>query len=249
MMRCFIFLFFVFVNAGCHSQAVDSQIVLVNIDTLNRAGIATEISVINALNPRVIAIDVNFSGRENPEQDLLLFNALDQCKNLVMACEIDKFAEQRFNYGFFSVESEPEFVVNARIGFVNVILETDDLRTLKRFSTVKNVAGKLVYHLAVETAFAYDSTKTSKFVRNHSNIVEVDYRDGKGDFRRITSKEVFSGDLIKEDIEGKIVMFGYLGPLEEDMFYTPLNKAGAPARPDMYGVEYLAYIVAQVLRE
>jgi CHASE2 domain-containing sensor protein len=54
-----------------------------------------------------------------------------------------------------------------------------------------------------------------------------------------------NGNITKKDIEGKIVMFGFLGPGNEDKFFSPLNTN--PNEPDMYGLEYLANVVAQVL--
>ena len=40
-------------------------------------------------------------------------------------------------------------------------------------------------------------------------------------------------------------MLSFLGPGNEDKFFTPLNTDNK--NPDMYGIEYLANIVAQVL--
>jgi CHASE2 domain-containing sensor protein len=42
-------------------------------------------------------------------------------------------------------------------------------------------------------------------------------------------------------------MIGFLGPGDQDKFITPLNTN--PNEPDMYGLEYLANIVAQVLED
>ena len=48
-------------------------------------------------------------------------------------------------------------------------------------------------------------------------------------------------------MEGRIVIFGYLGPWDLNKVVTPLNTGGR--KPDMYGVEYLANIVCQVLEQ
>ena len=83
------------------------------------------------------------------------------------------------------------------------------------------------------------------FVRNNPNIVALDHKNGRRKFKTFSSSVVLKGKLTKSDVEGKIVMMGFLGPGNRDKFFTPLNSN--PNEPDIYGLEYLANIVAQVI--
>lgn len=162
-----------------------------------------------------------------------------------MASLMGDFDEITNDYNTFVNESEPQFLEGAKTGFINTVLENDELNTLKRFFVSGVVTGKKEYHFSVQIAMLYDSIKTMEFIQQNNNIVDVDYKYGNRKFKKISPREVLSEKITKEDIEGKIVIMGFLGPGNEDKFYTPLNKN--PNEPDMYGVEYLANIVAQIL--
>ncbi len=237
--------FFILCTFKCISQSHEGNIVLINVEHLDRAGIAREISIVNSLNPKVIAIDLQFDISRHDEKDTKLVNALWKCKNLVMASLVNNLGGKIF----ISSASQAEFISRqGQTGFINTLLEDDNNRTLKRFTVwEKESYGDRVreYHFAVRTAMAYDSMKATEFIKAHPKIVDVDYKGGKRKFKKYSSKEVFGGKLTKKDIEGKIVMLSFLGPGNEDKFFTPLNKD--KKNPDMYGLEYLAYIVAQVL--
>jgi len=64
---------------------VDSNVVLVNIGSLNRAGIAKEIEIINKYEPKVLGIDSFFRTPKDEKQDSLLIESLSNVKNLVLA--------------------------------------------------------------------------------------------------------------------------------------------------------------------
>lgn len=87
--------------------------------------------------------------------------------------------------------------------------------------------------------------KTSNFIQSHERLVDLNFKKGVRKFKTFSVTDVLNGKLTKKEIEGKIVMMGFLGPGNEDKFYSPLNKNSK--EPDMYGVEYLANIVAQIL--
>jgi CHASE2 domain-containing sensor protein len=243
MKNLFVYAIIVISLSKCNSQSVD-KIVLVNVGNLDRGAIAHEISILNALNPRVVAIDLQFRELKEPEADAKLTSALWNCKNLVMTSAIHNLANEKFiglnNHSQFS---PPQ----VKSGFINAILEEDKNRSLKRFliQDIETVGAKRVeYHFGIKTAMAYDSLKTLKFIASHSKTADVDYKKGRRAFRKVSAEEVLNGKLTENDIAGKIVLIGFLGPGTEDKFYTPLNKG--QNSPDMYGL-YLANITAQVL--
>lgn len=232
------------INFSCKSQVADQDIVLVNVGNLDRAGIANEIMIINQLNPKVIAIDLEFSKDTEYTKDLRLMQALDNCKNLVMISVIENYTGEDIEYKGFTFGSLPNFLTNAKTGFGNTLLR-DEQDILMRFSLWEKVSGRTEYHFSIKTAMAYDSVKSINFVNSRPKIVDVDYKNGTRRFRTFLPSEILNKEINRINIEGKIVMLGFLGPGNEDKFFTPLNKN--PNEPDMYGLEYLANIVAQVL--
>ena len=229
---------------SCKAQDITQNIVLVNVDSLEREGIANVISEVNERNPRVIAIDLRFVESKGAN-DLILINALDRCKKLVMSSVINNFGNGAM---IISNMSSSQFMPShARTGFVNVVQEKDEFNTVEKFLVLqKDFNGKTEYHFSVRTAMIYDSLKSMQFVTSHSAITKIDFKGGRK-FKVISSKEILSTDISDNDIKDKIIIIGFLGPGIEDKFYTPLNSKRAPNEPDMYGAEYLANIVAQVL--
>ncbi|MEQ8359415.1 MAG: CHASE2 domain-containing protein [Cytophagales bacterium] len=230
--------------SSCEAQgSFEQDIALVNLSDLDRGKISEVINIINSKQPDVVAIDVQFYGREKPSDDYKLLLALEHCKNLVMISLIANYdGRKEKDYTEFTYGSMPEFLIGAKTGFANVILEND--RSLRKFSIYEKVKGKIEYHFAIQVAMSFDSIKTMEFIRSKPRIVNVDYVAGKG-LKVFSADDVLQERVSQNDIRGKIVMFGFLGPGDEDKFYTPLNEN--PNEPDMYGLEYLANIVAQVL--
>ncbi|MFZ6008715.1 MAG: CHASE2 domain-containing protein [Bacteroidota bacterium] len=232
---------------SCKSQIFEPKIILVNVQGTDRAGYAKVIDKIDSLRPRVVSIDLQFSEYTEYEKDTRLFQALDNCDNLVMISVIEDYTGEAEEYVRFTYGSQPIFLMNAVTGFGNTILEQDELLTLKRFSTFEKVSGSVEYHFSIRTAMKFDSLKTIEFVNNNPRIIDIDYAGGNREFKKLKWTDFAGGKVLEDDIAGKIVMIGFLGPGDIDKFFTPLNTK--KERPDMYGIECLANIVAQVLED
>lgn len=234
---------------SCKSQKVGQDvIVLINVERLDRAGIANELSIINSFNPKVVAIDLQFSQDTEYDKDIRLMQSLDKCKNLIMVSIIKGYTGEDVPYtSGFDYGSLPNFTTNAKTGFANTILEKDDFQTIRKFSTVENMDGYYQYHFGVRVAMAFDSLKAVDFIKNNPRIVDIDYQGEKRNFKIFSASQVLDKKVSRKDIEGKIVMVGFLGPGDEDKFFTPLNKKRDASKPDMYGIECWAHVVAQVL--
>jgi adenylate cyclase len=208
------------------------------------------ISKINTLNPKVISLDIAFPEYTGNTDDKSLYQALRNVKKLVLPSEISSEGKDYQGQEIISVylTCAPEFFVpETKTGFVSVKVEKDQIQIPKQFIVWQkgSYSEDIYHHFSVVTAMAFDSLKASSFVQSHERLVDMDYKKGKRKFRTFSASEILSGKLTKSDIEGKIVMMGFLGPGNKDKFFTPLNKDSK--EPDMYGVEYLANIVAQIL--
>jgi CHASE2 domain-containing sensor protein len=229
----------------CCKHAVEDQIVLVNI-AMDKERFAGELEGINAFDPKVVAIDLQIFADADPYKDTMLVAALRKTGNRVMVRIIDNFGSGGDDAYQGFVESSPVFLAGAKTGFANTIIDENEKRTLSRFATEKCVGGKKEYHFGVRVAMAFDSLRTMKFLDRYcGDPTDVDFKNGSRHFKTFNSEDIFGKKVLREDIEGKIVMFGFMGPGSEDKFYTPLNTHAD--EPDMYGVEYLANIVAQIM--
>lgn len=240
-----IFVLFIGIQLSCSSQIAENNIVLIGVDTLDREGISKVISIVNGLKPQVIAIDVQFVNETDHKKDWSLFNELTKCKNLIMGSAIWNYTGKDLTYDRFFNETEPQFLINAKTGFTNAIFTNDKHHKLIKFSSHEKVNGNLQYHFSIAVAMAFDSLKAVHFVKNSPKVVDIDFRNGKRKFKTFPSSDILGRKLTFEDIEGKIVMLGFLGPGDEDKFFTPLNTKSDV--PDMYGLEYLANVTAQIL--
>lgn len=240
-MRLFRFLLLPAMIVGsCHSQPTENNIVLINTGPYNKGTIAKLISKVNALNPKVISLDIAFPYYDGSNDDISLSMALDKCNNLVMATTV----ESDEGGVYFALTSSGEFTpVRKKTGFVSAKVEEAQIKIPKQFIVQqKDFDGYTEYHFSVQTAMSFDSLATAIFIDNNPQTADVDYKNGNRKFKTFSTSDVLNGSLTNKDVEGKIVMVGFLGPGDTDKFYTPLGT-----RPEMYGVEYLANIVAQVL--
>jgi len=235
---------------SCHSQTADDKIVLINVEDYDKGRIAKLISKINTLTPKVISLDIAFPKYTGGIDDKSLYLALRNAKKLILPSEISSEGQDYQGNEIISVYltcAGEFFVPNAKTGFVSVELNKNQRQIPKHFivSQKGSYSEDIYYHFSVVTAMAFDSLRASRFVQSHERLMDVDFKNGKRKFRTLSATEILNGNLIKSEIEGRIVMLGFLGPGEQDKFFTPFNSN--PSKPDMYGLQYLANIVAQVL--
>lgn len=227
----------------CTAQKENTNIILINVGVLNRSEIAQLLKKIDTLQPKVIGIDIIFEDSKRDEDSDLVFTLME-VNNLVM-CRTIKGFKNGLNIGYddYSSESIPEFLVNASTGFNNAIIEDRDMPVLKEFSLFEKVRNSVEYHFAVQTSMLFDSLKTINFINRNEKIVQVKYssmtkfRIYQG-YKLVANKEYLS----EEEVRDKIVLFGFVGPGSEDRFYTPDGNR-------IYGVEYLASIIHQILED
>jgi len=236
------------------SENADTNIVLVNIGDLDRAGIAAMVNRINEFNPRVIGIDAFFRKPKDKFGDSLLADAFSKVKNLVLVSKVNKCDGQICD----TLEtSHPMFSQYAETGMSNMISEGyDKFKTSREFSkfeiyrkkerfydsdgneqvrqvdTVElDFAAKLAGYVNPEAVTALLKRKDTVEVINYSGNIEI-----LGDINPNASIKYFAYDVHQifeaedlSNLKDKIVLLGYLGPnfgkvTWEDRFFTPLNE-------------------------
>jgi CHASE2 domain-containing sensor protein len=237
------------ITNSCHSQPLEDDIVLINVGDYNKGRIAELISKINTLKPRVISLDIAFPEYTGDTDDKSLYQALRDSKRLILPSEISSEGEDYEGREIISVHltcAAQFFVPYAKTGFVSAKVEKGQTQIPRKFIVWQkgSYSDDIYHHFSVVTAMAFDSLKALRFISHNERLAEISYGK-KRKFMTFSASHVLNGRLTRRDIEDKIVIFGFLGPGVEDKFFSPVTKD--LKSPDMYGVEYLANIVAQVL--
>jgi CHASE2 domain-containing sensor protein len=264
---------------------LDTNIVVINIGLLSRRQIAEQIEIISQFNPKVIGIDGFFHCNGLPYDtfncpplkdsigNAMLGRAIKKAGNVVLVSKVlqsSKLSRTNIEDAWDSLQvSDPIYRDSALAeGFAS--LETDaafqdDVKTCRTFNPSLMVSGKRELAFSVQMAMLYDSVKTNKFLERNNFSEIINYRGNVVDmfgqtnyklaFYAIDVQELYDGSFLPGMIEGKIVIFGFLGkdfydPSWADKFYTPLNKKLAgKANPDMFGVVVHANIVSMIMNE
>jgi CHASE2 domain-containing sensor protein len=246
---------------SCSPKASDEIIVLINVEQLEvgRENIAKGITLLDSFAPKVIAIDLQFPDEHNNEKiDDELSRVLNDCRSSLVLCSdiddyesnIDDYEERLEEYSGFKESTLLKLAPSkSKTGFSNLITDLDPFLTVKVFPSWEKVNGKVEYQFGVQTAILFDSLKAANFVKQHPKINSINFHMGKK-FKSFGISDIINGKVRREDIEGKIVMIGFLGPGFTDRFYSGAIKRGNGSfEPDMFGVEFQAHIAMQVLLE
>ncbi len=233
---------------------VDSNIILVNISTLNRKGIAQELEIISRYQPKVIGLDGFFRDRKKTDQDSALATAMAKIDNLVL---VSKLTYNPATDDFDSLEtSNPLFNQYATTGFANLIVDMEEqFRTVRSFTVREFYGRNYELFFALKVAGVFDSVATHKFISRNNDKEFVNFRRNTDKYITLDVKDLFEPGRDLSFIKDKIVLMGFLGPdihslVTEDVFFTPLNhQYVGKTFPDMYGVTVHANVISMVLDE
>lgn len=242
----------------------DENIVLVNISQLPRRAIAQQIEIINKYNPKVIGLDTMFPNPKDEQNDTTLAQALLKVDNLVMA---SKLLLNNTTGNFDSMRlSTSAFRPNADFAFANLItgegIEQEDVKTCRSFNPTLPYKDTVQMSFAVRLAHYYAPEKVQVLLDRENETEIINYKGNSlGSLSNFSTTffaldwyDVLDENFVPEMIEGKIVIFGFLGEQFgdryniEDKYYTPLNqKYAGRGEPDMYGAVIHANIISMIL--
>jgi CHASE2 domain-containing sensor protein len=247
------------------APVADENILLVNMSSLDRAGIAGMIEIINQHNPAVIGVDSFFDyPKEDTLADMMLHDAFSKVENLVLVTKLVPNLETQevdsihTSWELFNQYSSPAFA-----NLITDAEEQDDLKQCRSFWPQWEVNGEREIAFAIKLASYLDSAAAEEFLARGYEEELVNFKGNVLDFGAtkfgtafyaLDWMDVFGENFFPELITGKIVMFCYLGEelgdrkSFEDKFITPLNSHYAGRTlPDMYGGVIHANIVSSVL--
>jgi len=216
------------------------------------------------------------SALENAQAEVVMVAKVDQSDSLFEVAQGEEVYD-------FLYKSDSMFIQNTHLAIANLDTEAefqDDVKACRKFPpqrTVINGGGTYVA-FGAKMAQLFDSTKIDKLLERGKDFELVNYRgdvflrpffynqatgtfemreqqDKYTRFQVLDWNHVIDEDFAPEMIEGKIVLFGFMGEqlggvAWEDKFFTPLNtKIAGRANPDMYGPVIHANITSMILNE
>lgn len=236
----------------------DTLIYLVNIDTLDRTGIAKLIKNIHQYDPKVIGIDVVFNGRNIP------FN-LPLATALEAAADKSVMGTYLLTNPHGGLLEQPERTDSAYLfgkeGFANLVTR-DAKSTVRLFlpqfypdytNESHNDSVRTQESFSTQIVKKFDAASYEKFITHrqaasiHSPEIIVYQRQEKG-YRKFQPTDFYEGNPELKRLKGKIVLIGLLGDstVLEDKHYSPFGSHSQP--PDMNGLVIHANIIEMILR-
>jgi len=244
----------------------DDRIVLVNLSTLQRGEIGMMLQIISKYNPACIGIDSFFyTPKDDTLGDMMLMEGMASVEHLVLASKLLLHDTDPTKDSIeYSWEAFNQFAHSN--AFVNLSTDAEvqqDLKMCRSFVPQFDIRGEQKVAFSVKLASYLDSAAAADFLARNYEEEVINYRGNVLDYGAtkfgtkyfaLDVPDVFNENFVPEMIEGKIVMFCYLGKYLgdreslEDKFYTPLNeKYIGRAFPDMYGGVVHANIVSMIL--
>jgi len=231
---------------------IDTNIVLVNIGHLDRAGIAEQIRLIRKNNPRVIGFDGFFSARRDSATDAILQERFSESDNFIMACYLT--GKNELTGKFDSLEISNPYFNSGKRGFVNLGGASPKTSVVRTFSPRQIFRGDTIDALSASLVKRFDPSAFSKLMQRGNKREVINYRGDTNAYISYDVREVLDSNADLSYIRNKIVLMGYIGesfqgPHDlEDIWYTPMNsELSGRSWPDMYGVVIHANIVSMII--
>lgn len=173
---------------------VEERIVLVNIGTLPRRGMAQQIAMINQYKPKVIAYDgfwdcegglrdtVNCPQLLDTLGNLMLSAAVQEADNFVLASKLlqsDSLGQTDNNESDSLEFSDPMFNDYAHVGFVTLPTNAtyqEDVKLCRSIFPQKKVGMNTELAWSVQIAMQFDSVKTKRFLARNKEEELINFR-------------------------------------------------------------------------
>jgi len=225
------------------SNPIDKRIVIVNIGSADRGGLALLIEKIRAAEPTVIGLDVTFDGARETEKDSLLRQMIVSTSNLVVVSKINwQNKNEPEDIGYFG-----EYTHNR--GYSNFIAE--DGGTIRIFSSSEQINNKKSLSFPSAIMARADSNAYAELLERKNEYEFINYTRNQDQYMIVDGIDLLSGNATDLLFKGKIVLLGYIssGPYDiEDKHFTPLNtRFAGKSVPDMNGIVIHANILSMIL--
>lgn len=231
-----------------------SNIVVINIGYADREGIAAIIEKTASFKPKVMGLDVIFTGPRDPHKDSVLRETIARNKNLVLAVKYETDSSDKL-IGAQNYFRTP----TSLFGYVN--FPADDKETIRSYFPFKSddhdknlilpsFSSALLKEYSPK-AYEHVQKKVNKqLIINYSRTVVA---DKKLQYQIIEPENLFADQVEERAIKDKIALLAFvnLDPNNiEDKKFTPMNeKFYGKSYPDMNGIFVHANIISMALED
>jgi CHASE2 domain-containing sensor protein len=202
----------------------------VNIGEGDRVFFAKIIQALIKKSPKVIALNAFLLGEKSTHEDSTLKEAFKDCPYDVVCLTVDSL-------GYPS--SIPK-LFSPWIDKLGLIKYEEKNGLISRFKPIIKIDGKLYESFALEITKRIFPHSTSEITVDKQYRIE--YTRTSENFYIFDGNDVIMDRIEDELIKNKVVLLGYLGPSDEDKYYTPVRyfRYYRPEDPDMYGTVIIA---------
>jgi len=219
---------------GIEGHDVENSIVLMNLGHYGRDSLTLLVNTLSKCNPKVIGLNVRFKVFRANKEDTLLAQSFQNSGKVVLA---DALIEDHIS------ESHYFFSSKVRDHGVLIFAENEDSVATDYMQIYEDNHGQRLnfpFLLAVEVDHDHCKEKFENFLINRD--VKITYRKRLSDFKILDGKNISC-----EDVEDKIVLIGFLGPENDDLYKTPLTYKDGNQGADTWGTVIAANIILDLL--
>lgn len=236
-----------------NATPIDSNIVIINIGQADREGLSHIIDKTASYSPKVMGLDVVFSGPREYITDSILENSINNNKNLVLAVKYQTDSTDKL------IAAENYFLKNNNLfGYVN--FPNDDKETVRSYFPFKkddHDKNLVLPSFTTSLIKEYDSLAYNKLEKkvNKKTIINYSrsYTQETKQYWVFNADELFMDQVDSSLIKGKIALLAYVNtnPNDiEDKKFSPMNeKYAGKSTPDMNGIIVHANIISMALED
>lgn len=236
--------------SGLSNDSANPEITLVNIEDVDREGIAALLLRVNEFDPKVIGLDVFFSDRVDEVGDPLLFQAIENIGDKLVLTVLYDDEKNKPAEGF-------KYFDGVNYGHASLISNTDRTKVVREFNPYFVSSGDSIWSFSSLIAKKYNPESFLRFMHRNNMTEDINYVGDANSFVRLNYNNLFAmqNSELEQMLKGKIVMLGFMGGVGKDasdfndIFFTPLNpRFAGRSYPDMYGLAIHANITTMILR-
>ncbi len=192
-----------------------------------RSVTARLIDNIASFSPKVIGLDIVFSGKSEEGEDRALISALKSHPNMVLSYVLQKDSQEKPVQDFIDAASS--------LGFLNKPLQGGVIEKARTFYANDDRQG--IFSLEMEVLFSYLGLNKERisirsegvfldgdlFVPSPQGVLPLNYLVHPSQFKIIPASSVLEEKVNPLDFKDKIVLVGATDPLIHDEYRTPLG--------------------------
>lgn len=215
-------------------ETISDQIVLFNLGDTGRQEIATAIDRINGCSPKIIAINAIFEDNSHSWSDSVLLNSIIEAKNVIL---VSNLMDNKL------VNSDSIFLKGSMAqGVLNYGFTEERVSKYKTYLSWNN---QLLWSFPVTIASYFDLDLSERVMNETkaNQFYKIKFYSTNVNYKSISIDELEKSDC--KDIKDKIILIGYLGPNEDDLY--PIDDKGN-SNKKVYSTIIIANIISSILK-